>query len=104
MATWDERATSCNSYAHLRGAAGSLSGLDLEAVMQEQHGECVGCAESLDDGWWQVDHITSIARGGQNRPSNIQLLCGQCNEEKGTLSMAEWISPSRSLEEELIWT
>lgn len=33
--------------------------------------------------WLQVDHRTSLARGGSNDYDNLQVLCGPCNSRKG---------------------
>ncbi|MGH3264610.1 MAG: HNH endonuclease [Trebonia sp.] len=31
----------------------------------------------------EIDHIVSLARGGSNDPSNLQVLCEHCNKRKG---------------------
>lgn len=50
------------------------------AVWQRDQGICVQCGsrENLE-----FDHIVPVARGGSNTERNIQLLCADCNREKG---------------------
>lgn len=49
-------------------------------VWQRDEGQCVRCGgrERLE-----FDHIVPVALGGSNTDRNIQLLCEQCNREKG---------------------
>ena len=49
-------------------------------VWQRDEGKCVKCGsqEKLE-----FDHIIPIADGGSNTERNIQLLCEQCNRQKG---------------------
>ena len=49
-------------------------------VWQRDEGKCVKCGsqEKLE-----FDHIIPFADGGSNTERNIQLLCEQCNREKG---------------------
>ena len=37
----------------------------------------------------EVDHIVPRAAGDTDDPSNLQLLCSDCNRRKGTKSQAE---------------
>ncbi len=50
---------------------------------------CAGCEEYFRIRNMQVDHIVARARGGTDHISNLQLLCGACNSQKGTKSQAE---------------
>ncbi|MDQ1109488.1 RHS repeat-associated protein [Stenotrophomonas rhizophila] len=43
----------------------------------------------------RVDHIIPKAKGGDGAPSNGQVLCSQCNLEKG--SKSEWVPPKERL-------
>jgi len=45
----------------------------------------------------QVDHITPRARGGQNTPENLQLLCQPCNSQKGNKTQSEFTQYTNSI-------
>lgn len=40
---------------------------------------CAFCGEPAE----HLDHITPLARGGTDRPTNLQPLCADCNQRKG---------------------
>lgn len=44
-----------------------------------------------------VDHIVPLSRGGSDWASNLQLLCGPCNDSKGSKLMCEWVIPNRRM-------
>jgi 5-methylcytosine-specific restriction endonuclease McrA len=62
-------------------------------IYRRDHGRCVRCgtevalfgntASPFRKPPAAVDHIIPRARGGQNTPSNLQLLCITCNARKG---------------------
>jgi HNH endonuclease len=84
-------------YAHKRripkeAAEGSFTPKDLLAIWKRQEGRCanVYCLTSLDKKVKQavsnkatIAHITPMARGGSNGPSNICYLCLTCNCRQG---------------------
>ena len=37
-----------------------------------------------------VDHIRAFSKGGSDKPSNLQLLCGPCNGKKGSSTQAQF--------------
>jgi 5-methylcytosine-specific restriction endonuclease McrA len=43
---------------------------------------CQKCNRSLVYEQVEIDHIIALINGGQNRESNLQLLCGWCHREK----------------------
>ena len=43
---------------------------------------CPRCDKQRYD--FEVDHIIPLARGGRNSWYNLQVLCGDCNRQKGT--------------------
>lgn len=56
-----------------------------ERLIAEYGDICLRCKlePGVDDPPLAVDHIIPVAKGGQNRLSNYQLLCGPCNSWKG---------------------
>ena len=49
----------------------------------EQGGYCNGCEEHFQPRNFTVDHIIPRSKGGTDHISNLQLLCGACNSQKG---------------------
>jgi hypothetical protein len=49
-------------------------------VFERDGGQCVRCGATFE---LQYDHVLPVALGGANSVQNLQLLCGQCNREKG---------------------
>jgi len=73
---WDER--------------GKISEKQREDLYAKQHGKCMYCGRKKDIDDFHADHKTPISRGGSNRLSNFQLICGSCNTRKGKLTNAEF--------------
>ena len=73
-----------------RGAVGTFSKKDIDFLMKSQRGKCVVCLASLLKGK-HIDHITPIALGGTNNPTNLQLLCPKCNLNKGAKDPIEFM-------------
>ena len=49
----------------------------------EQTFICNYCMARLDHHHVVIDHITPVARGGSDHPSNLQVVCARCNALKG---------------------
>lgn len=66
-----------------RGAGGSYTAADIARIFKLQKAKCAHswCKASLKAGY-EIDHIISIAKGGSNWPTNLQLLCQPCNRHK----------------------
>lgn len=62
-------------------AGGTHSPSDIKALFVAQNGKCAYCRTRISRGY-HVDHIQPISRGGSNWPSNLQLLCKDCNLRK----------------------
>lgn len=50
------------------------------AVFERDGGICAQCGSNFD---LQYDHVIPVALGGATTVENLQLLCGDCNREKG---------------------
>lgn len=50
------------------------------AVFERDGGKCVECGSTFD---LQYDHVIPVALGGATTVENLQLLCADCNREKG---------------------
>jgi 5-methylcytosine-specific restriction endonuclease McrA len=55
---------------------------DVERLLVLQKCKCANCKKSLKSGY-HIDHRVPIAKGGDNGPGNIELLCQTCNSAKG---------------------
>jgi 5-methylcytosine-specific restriction endonuclease McrA len=76
------------------GAEGTHSAGDIALLFQRQSGRCAYyayCENDLANGY-DVDHITPLARGGSNWPSNLQLCCDSCNSRKADRDPAEFVA------------
>jgi 5-methylcytosine-specific restriction endonuclease McrA len=82
---WERARQSLKKRPHLPG---KFSADDLIAKFDAQQGRCV-CGADLTTAW-QIDHIVPACRGGTHWPDNIQILCPDCNRDKGIKTMAEW--------------
>lgn len=71
-----------NRRARVKKAPGSHTAADIAAIATAQRHRCAYCPATIKPKTWEVDHITPIAKGGGNGPSNLQLLCRPCNRSK----------------------
>lgn len=55
---------------------------DIIEKLKLQKYNCVYCKTSIKD-YHEVDHFIPLCKGGSNEPSNIQLLCKDCNSSGG---------------------
>ena len=81
------RAGSQRRRARNRGASGKWREGDIHQLLIAQFGLCALCGKPLGPDFHR-DHITPLAKGGSNWPSNIQLTHGHCNQMKGARCVA----------------
>ena len=62
---------------------------EKEALYKGQNGKCNGCGTKFPIRNMTVDHIRAFSKGGGERLTNLQLLCGACNSLKGSGTMGE---------------
>lgn len=70
-----------NYKARKKGAAGSHTGEDIQALLVAQKGKCGYCRVAVGKNY-HVDHINPLFRGGSNDRTNLQILCARCNQTK----------------------
>jgi len=63
------------------GVKGYFTRKTIENLYVKQRGKCACCGVILN-GFFEVDHIVPLSKGGTNYPSNIQLLTPRCNKTK----------------------
>lgn len=71
-----------NSRAKGYGVAGRILIASLRDRIYASGGQCEWCAVSLVRQPFEVDHITSLGRGGSNTPDNLSVACPDCNRAK----------------------
>ena len=60
---------------------------DKQMLYGMQDGKCKGCTVRFDIRHFHIDHIVPVSQGGSSEQSNLQLLCGSCNNIKGARPM-----------------
>lgn len=71
-----------NAKAKRRDVSGEITPGFVQKLLELQRWTCVVCNKDLRYGY-HVDHITPVAKGGENTDYNVQALCPKCNLEKG---------------------
>lgn len=61
----------------------------LPTLLLKQKGRCAGCGADIRGGY-HTDHVTPLAKGGEHRKENIQLLCPACNMTKHAKDPIAW--------------
>lgn len=72
-----------------RGASGTHTTAEIEALYVKQRGCCANCADPLH-GKFHRDHRRALSDGGTNDIGNIELLCGPCNLRKHAKDPVAW--------------
>lgn len=78
-----------NNSARRRMAVGKHTANDVKLLLKLQKYKCASCGKSVRKSH-HVDHIMPIALGGTNWPSNLQILCPKCNQQKHAKHPIDW--------------
>jgi len=63
----------------------------LAEVMERDGLDCFYCGEQTDDDTRSLEHILSIAKGGNNEISNLTIACVSCNQAAGDMAIVDKI-------------
>lgn len=66
------------------GADGSHTCAEFRALCGLSGWVCLCCETSHEESPLTVDHVVPLSEGGSDSISNLQPLCGYCNDSKGT--------------------
>lgn len=72
-----------NRRALEKGATGSISDSEWEALLVKYKRTCLGCMRSEPEIKITMDHVFPLVLGGSNTIENAQPLCRSCNSRKG---------------------
>lgn len=72
-------------------ADGNYSDSDIARTRAELGDRCRYCDAPLNGGG-EIEHLTPISRGGTHWPANITLACFQCNKEKHSKTLEEYLT------------
>ena len=85
-----------NFFDEPRRSAPKFSQKEIEPLYTAQKGKCNGCGVKFPMRNMTVDHIKPKSRGGTERFTNLQLLCGACNSMKGNGTQGELMKRLRA--------
>lgn len=79
-------------------AGGSFSESDIKEMMARQKGKCAEPSCRCDVRHkYHIDHIMPVKLGGDNNPSNLQILCPRCNSRKSAKHPLDWAAENGRL-------
>lgn len=56
---------------------------EKKEAYEKQNGKCAECDEKFPFEEMEGDHKQAYSKGGKTKKSNLQMLCEECNQEKG---------------------
>jgi 5-methylcytosine-specific restriction endonuclease McrA len=80
---------------HTQEAPGLCPVEAREAIARTQDHRCYFCRDSFAARSRQWDHLTPLAQGGSFWPSNLALVCAECNSLKGNRSARSYLAVLR---------
>lgn len=79
-----------NRYALKQQAEGTHTYGEIQQMYKDQGGLCAYCETDLG-GYWHVDHMQPLTKGGRNDWTNLALTCPTCNMSKQALMPEEFM-------------
>lgn len=73
-----------------KGAKGSYTAEQIQALRLQQENRCFHCGVSFDEKKMNIDHWIPLTKNGSNDIENIRLLCVSCNCSKADKLPCEW--------------
>lgn len=70
---------------------GELAGYEVREYLLEKWGRCCAYCDTPNVPL-EVEHILALANGGTHRISNLTLACRDCNQDKGTQPVEEFLA------------
>lgn len=64
---------------------------DLRDKIKDSCNTCFFCGEFIERPSRTIDHLLSLAKGGDDSEENMVVSCQQCNSEKADLSIEEYL-------------
>lgn len=83
-------ASAMNTRAKMNHCQGILTADLLRDRIFESGGRCEWCALDLVNQDFELDHLISLSRKGQNRADNIVIACPACNRRKSGKHIARF--------------
>lgn len=71
-----------------------------DAIYYRDQGQCQACGNNTHiyrcstsgcNDCYQLGHLTSVANGGIDHPTNLVALCTRCNNQCGDSDLLEWM-------------
>lgn len=64
---------------------------ELRDKIKDTYCTCFFCGEFIEREFRTIDHLISLAKGGDDSEDNMVVSCSQCNTEKADLDINEYI-------------
>jgi CRISPR/Cas system Type II protein with McrA/HNH and RuvC-like nuclease domain len=64
-----------------------------ESIFQDWNWQCAYCDRQLSERDATIDHIVPKHRGGHNTRNNLACACSNCNKDKGSQNVFDYLSP-----------
>ncbi|WP_429289892.1 RNA-guided endonuclease IscB [Paraburkholderia sp. CI3] len=96
LVRFDTQALETPEISGIEYQQGTLAGHEVrEYLLEKWKRSCIYCDGK--DRPLQIEHLTARARNGSNRIGNLGLACGDCNQDKGSLDVREYVKDPKRL-------